>query len=128
VSVAVTDAPGCTLVALTVIVGAVDTLNVRLEDVPPPGAGENTLTAAVPATATSDAEIAACSCVALMKVVGRADPFQRTLDDEAKPLPLTVKVKAGAPAGTLDGDSDVTDGAGLTDVSTVTVGLVAAIV
>ena len=47
-------------------------VNVSAVDVPPPGAGENTVTCAVPLTATSAAAIVARSCVPLTYVVGRA--------------------------------------------------------
>ena len=70
--------------------------------------------------------MAACSCVALTNVVLRDAPFQRTTDEATKPVPVTVSVKAEAPAGTLAGDSEVTVGGGLTPASTVTTGLVAA--
>ena len=55
-------------------------LKVRAADVPPPGAGENTVTCALPAVAMSAAGMAALNCVALTTVVVRSVPFQRTLD------------------------------------------------
>jgi hypothetical protein len=63
--------------------------------------------------------------VALTNVVVRLAPFQRTTDDEAKLLPLTVNVKADPPVAPLLGARDVATGAGLMDGSTVTGGLVA---
>jgi len=94
--------------------GGFDALIVNEEpaDVPPPGAGLNTVTSAVPAVAISVAEMAARSCVLLTKVVVRADPFQLTTELLMKPLPFTVRVKAAAPAVAADGDREVTDGAG----------------
>jgi hypothetical protein len=56
-------------------------------EVPPPGVGLLTVTAAVPAEAISEVRIDAVSCVAETKVVVRFDPFQRTLEVETKPLP-----------------------------------------
>ena len=92
-------------------------VNARSPDVPPPGAGVTTDTCAVPAAATSDAEIDACSCVPLTNVVGRVAPFQRTTDALTNPLPFTVRVNAAAPAVTLDGDSDTTPGTGFAIVN-----------
>src|SRR4029077_9096927 len=74
--------------------------------------GLRTVTAAVPAVATSAAPIAAVSCVVLTKVVGRAAPFQLTVAPETKLLPVTVSVNAGLPAATLDGLSAAIAGPG----------------
>src|SRR2546422_1020127 len=60
------------------------TVNVRAVEVPPPGAGLNTVTEAVPGVARSVAEMAAVSCVALTNVVVRAAPFQRTSEAATK--------------------------------------------
>jgi len=51
-------------------------------------------TAAAPVAreAVSDAEIAAVSCVALTRVVGRGEPFQLTTSPLANPVPFTVSV------------------------------------
>ncbi len=53
---------------------------------------------AIPAAARSEAGIAAVSCVAELKVVGRSALFHRTTEACAKFEPLTVSVKAGLPA------------------------------
>jgi hypothetical protein len=45
--------------------------------------------------------------------VGRSLPFHRTTDAETKPLPVTVRVKAGLPAATVPGESPLITGAGL---------------
>ena len=74
VSVAVTVPPGAVVVSLTVSVGGGVAANATLGDVPPPGAGDTTVTVFEPADAMSAAAIAACSCVALTNVVGRDDP------------------------------------------------------
>ncbi len=62
-------------------------------EVPPPGDGLKTVTAATPALAMSPAGIEAVSWVALTNVVVRAPPFQRTTDPAMKLLPLTVRLK-----------------------------------
>ena len=82
-------------------------------EVPPPGAGLNTVTVPVPAVARSAAVTVACSCVVLTNVVVRADPFQFTTEPLTKPLPLTVTEVGPAPADADDGESDVIVGVGL---------------
>lgn len=47
----------------------------------------------VPRKAVSAGVIAAVSCVALRKVVGRGEPFQLTTSPFANPVPFTVRVK-----------------------------------
>jgi len=89
------------------------TLNAELPEVPPPGAGFDTVTWAVPAVAISVAGIAADSCVALANVVVRADPFQLTKEPLMNPLPFTVRVKAVPPTVAVDGDREVMEGAKL---------------
>ena len=58
-SVTVTAAPGATVDALTASVAAGSIVNVRADDVPPPGVGVKTVTAAVPTAARSPAGIEA---------------------------------------------------------------------
>ena len=82
-------------------------------DVPPPGAGVNAVTDAVPAVAISAALMAAVSCVALTKVVVRFAPFQRTTEVATKLLPVTVRVKLAPPAVRLLGESALVPGKGL---------------
>src|SRR5438128_5420682 len=55
----------------------------------------------------------ACSWKVVTKVVGRSELFQRTMEEETKSVPLTVRVKAGPPAVALEGESDVIAGTGL---------------
>lgn len=81
-------------------------------DVPPPGAGLETVTGAVPAEATSDALMAACNSTLETKVVLRALPFHRTVEEEIKFVPLTVRVRLAAPAVADVGLKEVTVGAG----------------
>src|SRR5207249_4118769 len=94
-------------------------MNVRAADVPPPGAGLNTVTEAVPGVATSTAGMAAVSCVALTNVVVRGAPFQRTSEPVTKLLPVTVRVKAAPPAVALAGASPLTTGTGLAAIVNV---------
>src|SRR5258708_1530692 len=81
-------------------------------DVPPPGAGVNTVTGAAngPPAGTSAAEMDAFSCLLLRKVVGRSLPFQRTREPGTKGAPFTVKVKSWLPSATLEGLMDVSVG------------------
>jgi len=87
-------------------------VNVCALDRPPPGAGLNTVTGAVPAVAMSLAEIVAVSWVLLPYVVARSAPFHRTTDDVMKFVPVTVSVKAAPPATKLLGDSELSVGVG----------------
>jgi hypothetical protein len=92
-------------------------VNVRALEVPPPGAGLNTVTWAVPSVAMSLAGMAAVTFVVLTKVVGRFAPFQRTTEEATKLLPVTVSVKSGPPAVALLGESKVRAGTALTSVA-----------
>lgn len=65
---------------------------------PPPGDGLKTVTVAVPVVTMSAAVMAACSWLLLMKLVGRASPFQRTSEDPTNPLPDTYKVNGSPPS------------------------------
>ena len=83
-------------------------------EVPPPGAGLFTVTVVETAFAMSAALMAAVSWVGLMKVVVRAEPFQRTVDTPSmKPVPFTVSVKPGPCASIVVGVIPVLVGAGL---------------
>ena len=81
-------------------------------DVPPPGAGFNTATLAVPAVAISAAVIVAASCVALAKVVAFDAPLKVTTDVATNPVPFTVSVKAAPLAVALVGETEDAVGAG----------------
>ena len=81
-------------------------------EVPPPGAGLNTVTAAEPLDSISPASMVAESCVGETKVVGRFSPFQRTTDPVAKPPPVTVRVKLDPPRVFEDGLSALIAGNG----------------
>ncbi len=81
------------------IVGAGGSVIVKLWalEVPPPGAGLNTVTLAVPAASMSEAGIAAVNRVDETYVVVRSVPFHWITELDLKPLPLTVSVKAALP-------------------------------
>jgi hypothetical protein len=75
--------------------------------------------------AVSAAVIAAVSCVALTKVVGRGEPFQLTTRPLAKPVPVTVSVrpdklqKGVLFAKVVDADSAVTVGSTIGKATTL---------
>jgi len=75
VSVAVTELPTFTVVALTVNRAGGSIVKDTALDVPPPGVGDCTVTCAAPLDARSLAAINARICVSLTKVVGRGVPF-----------------------------------------------------
>jgi len=72
-------------------------------EIPPPGAGLETVTGTVPADAISAAVMEAASWLTVKNVVGRFEPFQRTIDPFMKFDPLTRRVKPAAPAVVDDG-------------------------
>src|SRR5712691_7225924 len=85
-------------------------------EVPPPGVGVNTVTGAVPAVVRSLPGMLVVSWVALTKVVVRMPPFHCTTEAGTKPLPVTVRVKAGPPCSALLGESEERAGTGFTAV------------
>src|SRR5438552_3001033 len=92
------------------------TVNCCALEVPPPGAGFVTVMLNVPAVARSVTGIAAVSCVALMKVVVRAEPLKFTAELETK-LPFTVSVKAASVTDLLVGEMLVVVGVTLFTVN-----------
>jgi hypothetical protein len=82
-------------------------------EVPPPGAGLVTVTAAVPAEAVPAPGMAAANCVALTNVVVRAAPPKLTIEAAMKFVPLIVSVKAAPPASAVFGEIVVIVGVGL---------------
>ena len=74
-------------------------------DVPAPGGGLNTVTAAVPTVSRSLAGMVARSCVAFTYVVALAAPFHWTIADGVKLSPVTVRVRAALPTSALLGES-----------------------
>src|SRR5207248_2550237 len=93
------------------------TVNCCALEVPPPGAGFVTVMLNVPAVARSVTGIEAVSCVALMKVVVRAEPPKFTTEFVTKFVPLTVSVKTPSPTFLLVGEMLVVVGAGLLTVN-----------
>ena len=90
-----------------------ETKKVKALDVPPPGEGLTTATAADPAETMSPAGIDAVKWVLSIKVVGRLRPFQVTIELETKFEPVTARMKPGPPTLTELGLSPVTAGKGL---------------
>src|SRR6266481_67019 len=86
-------------------------------DVPPPGVGLDTVTAAVFSSATFAPGTAAWSCPALTKVVVRGAPFQFTTEEGTNPFPFTVNVKSPFCSTTEGGLTPVTTGTGLFTVN-----------
>lgn len=105
--------PGTGLVISAKCVPAGEIVNVAAFDVPPPGAGLETVTLAVPGLAISAAAMAAVNCVPLTKVVVRFEPFHCTVEVATKLLPLTVSTKAAPNAVALFGLRVETAGTGL---------------
>jgi hypothetical protein len=89
------------------------TVRVCALDVPPPGAGFVTVMLNVPPVVRSLAGIAAVNCVALPKVVVRAEPLKFTTDVETKLVPFTVSVNAASPTFLLAGATLVVVGSKL---------------
>jgi len=56
--------------------------------------------------------MAALSCMSLTRVVARAFPLKLTTELLTKPVPFTVKVKAGPPASALGGENELIVGWG----------------
>ena len=72
--------------------------------------GFRTLTNTVLALAMSLAEIAAVTCVLLIKVVVRFEPFHWTIEPGRKPVPVSVRVNAAPPSVALEGDMELSCG------------------
>src|SRR5947208_40523 len=83
-------------------------------EMPPPGGGLNTVRVAVVLLERSVGEIVAINCE-LLRIVGRSEPFQRTIDVDTNCAPLIVRLSPGVPALALLGESDVIRGTGLLD-------------
>jgi hypothetical protein len=87
-------------------------VNVCAPEMPPPGAGVDTVTDAVPAEAMSAAVICAVSWVLLPSVVARGLPFHCATDELMKFVPVSVNVKAAPPAVALGGEIELSVGLG----------------
>jgi len=94
------------------------TVRVCALDVAPPGAGFVTVMLNVPPVVRSLAGIAAVNCVALPKVVVRAEPLKFTTDVETKLVPFTVSTNAASPTFLLAGAMLVVVGTKLFTVKT----------
>src|SRR5215470_20239091 len=94
--------PAVTLAGLRVLMLGVGftgaTVSGRAADVPPPGAGVNTVMLGVPAAAISLAGMAAVSCVDETNVVVRPAPLTCTIELFVKLEPVAVRVKGTPPA------------------------------
>src|SRR3982074_1567713 len=88
-------------------------VKVRARDVPPPGAGLNTVTLAVPGEAILAAGTVAVNCPVLTNVVVKAVPFHWIDAPFTKLPPFTVSVNAGPPAVAELGLMLVSNGRGL---------------
>ncbi len=89
-------------------------LKVADPEVPPPGVGFTTDTVALPAAARSPTGMVACNWVGLVEVIVRLELFHITCEVEMNPLPVTVSVKAVAPAVAETGEMLPITGVGFT--------------
>jgi hypothetical protein len=89
---------GLMLFSIGVGLEAGEIVNVLALDVPPPGAGVNTVTFAVPALAMSPARMFACRCMLSTKVVARLCPFHWTTEFVTKLEPDAVNTNPEPPA------------------------------
>ncbi|WP_276496072.1 hypothetical protein [Pontibacter litorisediminis] len=80
-------------------------------EVPPPGAGVNTVIGNDPTEVMSSAEIVAFNSEALIRVVGLSKPLNRTTEVGKKLVPVIVKVKVATPTGFVSGEIPVIVGA-----------------
>jgi hypothetical protein len=96
------------------------TTSVSAAVVPPPGIGLFTVMLSVPLRVKSLAGRAASSEVELTKVVARELPLTRTMELVLKFAPVTARVAAALPTGTLDGETLLTPGTGLLTVKVIT--------
>src|SRR5579864_5741916 len=87
------------------VVAGIVTPKKRASELPPPGAGFETVTRTVRVVAMSEAGIAAVNFVGLTNVVARALPFQFTTELATKPAPFKLNVNAGPPGGVAPGTS-----------------------
>src|SRR6185295_15598797 len=81
-------------------------------DVPPPGAGVNTVIVFVAPAAWSAAVMTAVSWPEFTNVVARSEPSMRTTEQVEKLEPLTVSENCGSPADRTLGKIDAVAGRG----------------
>lgn len=72
-------------------------------DVPPPGAGVNTVIVTVPDAGMSFGLTSVVSSFSLKKIVARGKPLNSIAELGANPFPITSRVKVVEPAATLEG-------------------------
>src|SRR5207253_156000 len=92
------------------------TVRVTAEEVPPPGAGLETVMDRLAPAVKSDAGIDAVNSVALTNVVARPAPLTRTTELETKLLPVRVSVNPGLPAELFECEMLESEGTGLLTV------------
>jgi hypothetical protein len=97
--------------------GVAEIVNVRVEEVPPPGV--YTVTLAVPAVAISDARIEPCNWLELTYVVVRSVPFHRITEFVVKFEPLAIRMNPGPPGFAKLGDSELRLGMGVAEIVNV---------
>jgi hypothetical protein len=85
----------------------------RVFDTPPPGEGLVTVTDREATPVISAGVTMTVSCVELTKVVVLGLPLKFTTELEMKPVPVTVRVNAGAPTTAEPGERAVRFGTGL---------------
>jgi hypothetical protein len=97
--------PATTLAGSTAAItgGGLLTAKLAAAELPPPGAGLNTVIAAVPPSARSVAGTVALRELSVENVVASAVPFQRTADPLTKPVPETAIESCAAPAVVVTG-------------------------
>src|ERR1700676_1442134 len=83
-------------------VGVVTSKKTEFE-MPPPGAGFDTVMKIVPGVTMSDAKIVAVTLVLLTPVVARGLPFHFTTSPLPNPAPFTVSVNPGPPGAVAAG-------------------------
>src|SRR5262245_27106604 len=88
------------------------TVRMREAETPPPGLGFTTEMVTVSGPARSLADTVVRSSVELTNMVGRLPPFQRMLEDETKPTPVTVSMTFAEPTGARTGSRDTETGTG----------------
>jgi hypothetical protein len=110
----VAPAPAITLAGVIAVIDGTGLFTVKLIalEVPPAGIGLETATAPTAPRDSLAAGNAALTSVPLTNVVTSGTPFQVTMDEGTKPLPLTSRDRAAEPASALAGLIDVSTGEG----------------
>jgi hypothetical protein len=100
-----------------VVIVRIGTVIVKVRAFEVLGPGFKTVMLAVPVAAMLAAGMLAVSWELLTKVVVRFEPFHLTIELDTKPVPLTVKLRAGPPAGVEPGMRLFSIGSGIVMVS-----------